>query len=133
MPSNLPSVCEEESLEHIDYPSGLGRADNTLAVMIKQVPFLSQTNYLLYLFQIARAQEGTYVCSILRTCNPPFNDTLPEQQIISVSKQLYLKVYEEQDYSKDYLVVSSVLGCTLILLIFSIAISHQKTERIDHL
>ena len=53
--------------------------------------------------------------------------------MVGVSKQVYLKVYEQKDYRKDYLVVSSVLGGTTILLVLSTLIQHQKSERVDHL
>ena len=68
-----------------------------------------------------------------RTCRPPYNETVEEQEMIGVSKQVYLKVYEQKDYRKDYLVVSSVLGGTTILLVLSTLIQHQKSERVDHL
>ena len=104
---------------------------------------------------MGREQEGTYVCSILRwrakyiywiiswfsktlhfrTCRPKYNETVEEeeQEMVGVSKQVYLKVYEQKDYRKDYLVVSSVLGGTTILLVLSTLIQHQKSERVDHL
>ena len=53
--------------------------------------------------------------------------------MVGVSKQLYLKVYEEKDYRGDYLVVSSVLGGTTILLVLTTLIQHQKSDRVDHL
>ena len=101
-----------------------------------------------------REEEGTYVCSILRfragylkaislstktlhcrTCKPPYNRTMGEEEgeMIGVSKQVYLKVYEEKNYRTDYLVVSSVLGGTTILLLLTTLIQHQKPERVDHL
>ena len=56
-----------------------------------------------------------------------------EGEMIGVSKQVYLKVYEEKNYRTDYLVVSSVLGGTTILLLLTTLIQHQKPERVDHL
>ena len=56
-----------------------------------------------------------------------------EGEMIGVSKQVYLKVYEEKDYRKDYLVVSSVLGGTTIFLVLTTLIQRQKPERVDHL
>ena len=56
-----------------------------------------------------------------------------EGEMIGVSKQVYLKVYEEKDYRQDYLVVSSVLGGTTILLVLTTLIQRQKPERVDHL
>ena len=53
--------------------------------------------------------------------------------MISVSKQLYLKVFQEQDYRPDYLVSLSVLGGATLLLLLSALFSQHKTERIDHL
>ena len=71
-----------------------------------------------------------------RTCRPPFNRTMGEEgegEMVGVSKQVYLKVYEEKDYRNDYLVPSSVLGGTTILLVLTTLIQHQKSERVDHL
>ena len=76
------------------------------------------------------------ITSFSRTCHPPYNTTLEEdqhQEIISVSKQLYLKVFQEQDYRPDYLVSLSVLGGATLLLLLSALFSQHKTERIDHL
>lgn len=53
--------------------------------------------------------------------------------MVSVRKQLYLKVYPEQDYSADYLVSLSVLGGTTLLLLLSTLLAQHKAERIDHL
>ena len=53
--------------------------------------------------------------------------------MVGVSKQVYLKVYEQKDYRKDFLVVSSVLGGTTILLVLTTLIQQQKSERVDHL
>jgi len=85
--------------------------------------------------QAGREQEGTYVCSILRNCRPAYNETVEEeeQEMVGVSKQVYLKVYEQKDYRKDFLVVSSVLGGTTILLVLTTLIQQQKSERVDHL
>jgi len=120
-PPHLPPPCEAERLRRIDYPGHVGQTGNSLKIIITQA---------------GREQEGTYVCSILRTCNPPYNQTLEEdqpQEIISVSKQLYLKVYQEQNYRADYLVSLSVLGGASLLLLLSALFSQHKTDRIDHL
>ena len=68
-----------------------------------------------------------------RTCRPPHNETAELQEMVGVSKQLYLKVFQEKDYRPDYLVASSVLGGTTILLVITALIQRQKSERVDHL
>lgn len=70
-----------------------------------------------------------------RNCRPAYNETVEEeeQEMVGVSKQVYLKVYEQKDYRKDFLVVSSVLGGTTILLVLTTLIQQQKSERVDHL
>merc|ERR1719471_391692 len=62
-PPNLPSTCEAEILALIDFPGHVARTGNSLQISLRQAK---------------REQEGTYVCSILRTCNPPYNTTLEE-------------------------------------------------------
>ena len=80
-------------------------------------------------------EEGTYQCSLLRTCDPKFNQTAPmeKQGAVSVSKQVYLKVYAWPDYRMDFVVASSVLGASSFLIVISAIISAQKENKIDHL
>ena len=58
---------------------------------------------------------------------------LEEQAAISVSKQLYLKVYTWPDYRLDLMVASSILGGSTLLMVMSAILANQKEERIDHL
>ena len=55
------------------------------------------------------------------------------QAAVSVSKQMYVKVYEWPDYTMNLMVASSVLGTTTMLLIISTILATQKEDRIDHL
>ena len=58
---------------------------------------------------------------------------MEEQGVITVSKQLYLKVYTWPDYRLDLMVASSILGGTTLLMVMSAVLANQKEERIDHL
>jgi len=120
IPDNFPPKCPEERMKDLEVSS-----EDILDKKIIKLFFKKVENH----------EEGTYQCSILRTCNPGYDKTAEsdKQAIISVSKQLYLKVYPWPDYRMDLLVISSFLGGASLLMIISAVITSQKEDKIDHL
>jgi len=121
IPLHLPPKCEQSRLDNLEINTNeMSSKEKILNLLIKKV---------------GNQEAGTYQCSILRTCQPQYDEhrDMSAQAAVSVSKQMYVKVYEWPDYTMNLMVASSVLGTTTMLLIISTILATQKEDRIDHL
>merc|ERR1719264_563117 len=78
-------------------------------------------------------QTGTYQCSVLRRCHPPpKTDDVSEEQLVAITKSLYVKVYEYPDYQPDLLVALSGLAVTSVILLVSVAVERTASGGSDN-
>ena len=93
--------------------------------------------------------NNTIIFYVLRSCNPAINQNQLDQEPVSVSKSLFLKVvflihstekttpmsqvYPFPDYRSDMVVASTTLAIAALVVLVTALVSSRSEHPVDHL
>merc|ERR1719233_123925 len=115
VPAHLPPACTTQRMANL--------------ISSAEVSLSSSTPHLtLSISRVQLDMTGTYQCSVLRRCNPPINKKQLEQEPVSVSKSLFLKVYPFPDYRSDMVVASTTLAIAALVVLVTALVSSRSED-----
>jgi len=120
VPAHLPPACSTQRMASLMSSAEVSLSSST--------PHLT-----LSMSRVQLDMTGTYQCSVLRRCNPPINQKQLEQEPVSVSKSLFLKVYPFPDYRSDMVVASTTLAIAAVVVLVTALVSSRSEDPVDHL
>lgn len=125
---DMPPACPSEQMAKLNLTVSavvISEEVNSGTMMSSTIRLtISQTNL---------DQTGTYQCSVLRRCHPPpKTDDASEEQLVAITKSLYVKVYEYPDYQPDLLAALSGLAVTSVILLVSVAVERTASGGSDN-
>jgi len=119
LPSHLPPPCTTQRM--------------TSLIPSAEMSLSSSPHLTLSMTRVQLNMTGTYQCSVLRSCNPAINQNQLDQEPVSVSKSLFLKVYPFPDYRSDMVVASTTLAIAALVVLVTALVSSRSEDPVDHL